>query len=565
MQQMRFSKLANFFMALAIGGFAGSAGAQSVVSADVTTPTTWGVGGVPCPIVLDGPIFVVGTKLTITPGCLLRGQPRTADFDSQNPTVGTPGTLIITQGAYLDAQGSATNPIIMTTAAVDNNNDGVPDDDDGNGNPDAWVPGDLFLDNTPGTNPLAPLNTAGGQNSGLHGGLVILGRAPTNLDDSAGVGFGKGTVEGLPVPGFAPDAATYGGYEPHDTSGIIRYFSVRHAGDEIGAGNELNGITMGGVGDGTVFEFIESYANADDGIEWFGGTVNAKNLVIAYVGDDSLDVDQGFTGTVQGAFTLSTFFNQDNGADFGTGGSGDRAGEFDGDDCPSACGIQQDFDGPDFVDTSWINTNTLFYNWTHIGNYGTANGFVNPAVSPAGANRGIQADSNWNGAVLNSIVVNLGTFPGFELSSSSFDVPDSDTRRVVASTFADTTATSGLAATALSDGDAAVAAGEYDGGSNNVDGGSTVLLVNENIYFLPKGVTSGGRGKLAGSKTANGGALGGAPIDPRPLNPLAAEVSGGVSPQGFGLDGSATYRGAFPASQPLWTDGWTTLSIGGLL
>lgn len=549
---MRLSNLAKFALALAVAGFAGSASAQSIVSTDVTTDTVWGTGGTPCPIVLDGPIFVINAKLTIQPGCVLRGQPRTAAFNAQNPTVGTPGTLVITQSGFLDAQGSATNPIIMTTAAIDNDNNGVAD-----AGPDGdlpWTPGDSFLDDTPQTNPLAPLNTAGGENSSLHGGLVILGRAPTNLDASAGAGFGKGFVEGLPVPGFAPSAANYGGYEPHHSSGIIRYFSVRHGGDEIGAANELNGITLGAVGDGTVFEFIESYANADDGIEWFGGTVNGKNLVVAYAGDDSLDVDQGFTGTIQGAFTLATFFNQDSGANFGTGGSGDRAGEFDGDDCPN-CGIQQDTDSGDFVDTSWPNTNTFVYNWTHIGNNG---GFTNPAVSPTGDNRGIQADTNWNGAILNSIVVNLGSLAGFELSSSAFDVPDAGTRLVVASTFADTAPVTGLAAAALADGDAAVAAGQFDGGSANVDGGSSALLVNENHFFDPKGVVSNGRGKLQGAKV--GGLL-----DPRPANPAAAEVSGGVAPQGFGLDASATYRGAFPASQPLWVDGWTALSMGGLL
>jgi hypothetical protein len=563
---MTSKTLAKLLVAIAAVGWTGLAQAQSVVSANVTTDTTWGTGGTPCPIILDGPIFVIGAKLTITPGCLLRGQPRTSTFDSNNPTVGTPGTLIITQGAFLDAQGSATNPIIFTTAAIDNNNDGVPDDLDSNGNPDPWTsPSDKFLDDTPKTNPLAPLNTAGGQNTGLHGGLVLLGRAPTNRDNSDGVGFGKGTVEGLPVPGFAPDAATYGGYEPHDSSGIIRYFSVRHAGDEIGAGNELNGITFGGVGDGTVFEFVESYCNADDGYEWFGGTLNANNILSIFNGDDSLDIDQGYTGVVQFVFSLATFFNQDNGAAFGTGGSGDRAGEFDGDDCAGACGIQQDLDSADFVETSWPNANAYIYNWTHIGNNGSADGFTNPATSPAADNLGIQADTNWTGAVLNSVVVNLGSLPGFSLSSSPYDVPDSDVVRIVASTFANDTAVSGLAATAVSDGDAAVAAGKYDGGSPNVDGGSTHLLVNENIYFRPRGVVSNGRGKLAGSKTNNAGALGGAKLDPRPLNPASAEMSGGVAPRGFGLDGSATYRGAFPASQPLWTNGWSTLAIGGIL
>ena len=115
----------------------------------------------------------------------------------------------MTRDGTIVANGTANNPIIMTTAAVDNNGplgagppDNVADDDDGNGFRDAWTLGDVFLDDTPTTAPLAPLNAAGGQNVALWGGLVVLGNASTNLSDPCGTGQGTCTVEGLTVPGF---------------------------------------------------------------------------------------------------------------------------------------------------------------------------------------------------------------------------------------------------------------------------------------------------------------------------------------------------------------------------
>ena len=124
----------------------------------------------------------------------------------------------------------------------------------------------------------------------------------------------------------------------------------------------------------------------------------------------------------------------------------------------------------------------------------------------------------------------------------------------MASTFADSGAPSVDCPEAITAGDAAVAAGEYDGGSANFATALGEILVEDNYFFDPQGVS----GKLLGSKV-------GAAADPRPANPTQANVSGGVRPRGAGLDASATYRGAFPASQPLWTSGWTALSQGGIL
>ena len=116
------------------------------------------------------------------------------------------------------------------------------------------MPGDAFLDDDCEQHPLAPLNALGKGNVQLWGGLVLLGEAPTNLANCAGQGNGIGIVEGMTVPGFPVADLVYGGNLPHDSSGTLRYVSVRHAGEEIGASNELNGVSLGGVGDGTVFE-----------------------------------------------------------------------------------------------------------------------------------------------------------------------------------------------------------------------------------------------------------------------------------------------------------------------
>jgi hypothetical protein len=263
------------------------ADAQTVVNSNVTANTTW--SGV---IVLEGAIFVNNNAtLTISPGTIVRGQPRTGPVIPGNPA-GTPGALIVTQSGTIIANGTPNNPIIMTTAAVDNNADGVPDDDDANGFRDPWAPGDTFYDANPKTQPLSPLNTAGGANVALWGGLVVLGFSSTNLSDPCGTGQGTCTVEGLTVPGFPVADATYGGTDDADSSGSLSFISVRHAGDEIGNSNELNGVTLAGVGTGTEFHHIEVYCNFDDGIEWFGGTVNGNQLFVVFAGDDSFDLDQ---------------------------------------------------------------------------------------------------------------------------------------------------------------------------------------------------------------------------------------------------------------------------------
>ena len=101
------------------------------------------------------------------------------------------------------------------------------------------------------------------------------------------------------MEGVSNPDAVYGGATPADNSGSIQYLQVKHPGFEIATGNELNGITLAGVGSGTTFEFVQVHNSSDDGIEWFGGTVNGRHLIVTGADDDSFDTDNGYSGANQ--------------------------------------------------------------------------------------------------------------------------------------------------------------------------------------------------------------------------------------------------------------------------
>lgn len=131
---------------------------------------------------------------------------------------------------------------------------------------------------------------------GEWGGLVVLGRAP--IGDCGDQGATGGTVQcQAPVEGTS--GSLYGGASLNDNSGSFRYLEVRFSGFQVDTNNELNGITLAGVGASTIFEFVSVHNSSDDGIEWFGGTVNTRYLVLTGNDDDDLDMDSGYTGNVQ--------------------------------------------------------------------------------------------------------------------------------------------------------------------------------------------------------------------------------------------------------------------------
>ena len=197
-----------------------------------------------------------GATLTIEAGTVIKGSAGAGSLAS---------ALVVARGGQIFANGTADAPIIMTSVA---------DNLDGNLDP-----------SSPDT-------------QGLWGGLLVLGNAPCSFEGDVV----EAQIEGIP----ADDTfGLYGGNDPSDNSGVIRYVSVRHGGAVIGENNEINGITLGGVGNGTVIENIEVVANSDDGIEFFGGTVNVTNALVWACGDDLIDIDQAYSGTVSNAIVLA--------------------------------------------------------------------------------------------------------------------------------------------------------------------------------------------------------------------------------------------------------------------
>ena len=153
----------------------------------------------------------------------------------------------------------------------------------------------IFAEGTPKapivfTGPFNASDSSAG--AGNWGGLVISGKAPLNICDDA-VPFAQ--CEDVGEGG----SGNFGGDDPNDSSGVLKYVRVQFGGFRINDEDELNGIAFQGVGDGTIVDFIQVHANEDDGVEFYGGTVNAKHVVLTNIKDDSLDWTHGWDGKVQ--------------------------------------------------------------------------------------------------------------------------------------------------------------------------------------------------------------------------------------------------------------------------
>ncbi len=191
---------------------------------------------------LNGWVYVKdGATLTIEPGTIIRG-------DKVNK-----GALIIERGGKLVAEGTAAQPIVFTSN-----------------------------------------QSAGSRDYGDWGGIILCGRAGINQPG------GEATIEG------GVGALYGGGLTPNDAdnSGSLQFVRIEFPGIAFAPNNEINGLTMGGVGSGTTLEHIQVSFCGDDSFEWFGGTVNAKYLIAFRGWDDEFDTDNGYRGKVQFAFAL---------------------------------------------------------------------------------------------------------------------------------------------------------------------------------------------------------------------------------------------------------------------
>ncbi len=273
-----------------ITGVAGLIAADVIVTDAVMqaagTDVNWSSDNI---YILDGFVFVNdGQTLTIEAGTVIKGKPGQEENAS---------ALIIARGGKIMANGTASMPIIFTAEADD----------------------------------LA--GSVADKAVGLWGGVIVLGKGATNNSTA------EKAIEGIPT---SETRGLYGA-DPviaDDNSGSMSYVSIRHGGTNIGEGNEINGLTLGAVGSGSTFSHVEVVANADDGVEWFGGAPKCDHILVAWVGDDSFDYDEGFTGMNQFMVAIQST------------DEGDRLGEHDGG--PSSNELGTPFANPVFSNVTYV-------------------------------------------------------------------------------------------------------------------------------------------------------------------------------------------------------------------
>ncbi len=453
-----------------IGGFAGvvalsiltflpmpEAGAADVeVTADISTDTTWTADNA---YLLGKPIFVVnGATLTIDPGTTIYGY--------EDVAAGTFGSLVITRGSKIMAVGTPEDPIVFTAREARER--------------------ELTL-----------------EDSSLWGGILVLGRAILNDANNPYLNpdnpmENTREVEGFPAGGDEANI-TYGGLDDEDDSGKIIYVSIRYGGFEFEQDNEINGLTLGAVGSGTEIHHVEVFSNSDDGVEFFGGTVNTHHMVMAFNEDDAFDIDQGYRGKNQ--FWLAIQKNVGNGSNHGS--------EADGGDSPDK--------------TLEPLARTRIYNATYVGS-GVGEG-------NAQDNTAFRLKDNWAGQYHNSIFM--------DFDGAAMRIDDQPTRD-----------------RANTEGDLLFAnnlwydIGSYDGTVESLTQNGTAeeiaqVSANGNTYANPY---------LGGTSRRPYGGL-----DPRPLagGPAYTTPKSAMPSDPFYVE--VDYKGAFSAEEN-WADGWTHLA-----
>ena len=428
--------------------------AQINVTADIASNTTWSASNV---YLLDGLIFVNdGATLTIEEGTVIKGK-----LQANITTGDGASALIVRRGGKILAEGSQTNPIIFTSELDDVNN-----------------PNDLTKDDR-----------------GLWGGVILLGKAVTNQPTT------ENQIEGIPTT----EDAKFGGTDDNDDSGILRYVSIRHGGFSISGipGDEINGLTLGAIGDQTVIEHIEVIANFDDGYEWFGGTVNSKYLVSAFCGDDGFDWDMGYRGKGQFWFLIQ-----------GTEEAGRGA----------------EMDGGDDNETGTPYATPYVVNATYIG----AGETTSPLPAGDGNDRALYFRDNSGGYYYSSIIT--------DFSQTGVNIED---------------LASGEDSRSRLEAGQLMLANNYwwgFGNGNTLDAIATQDFVRTHLTANNNFVQDPQLNNISRDENST--------LDPRP-SPSSPAATGAVQPNDpfFVV---VPYHGAFDPNSFLWTEGWTAISVYGL-
>ena len=261
-----------FGWTLTMGGTYNSTATERVdVEGNISADVTW----------TADKIYEINKRVTVLDGVTLTIEPGTRIEGDVQFTGADASVLMIARGRKIMAEGTAELPIIMTTT-----------DDDG---------------------------TLTAADKGKWGGLVVLGKASISAEQA------EVQIEGVDASDVN---GLYGGTADNDNSGVIKYVSLRHGGAVIdaAAGDEINGLTLGGVGSGTTIQNVEIFANKDDGVEFFGGSVNVTNILVAQVGDDAIDIDQSYKGKVTNYY-VTVDEDSDEGLEI-DGREGDALGSF---------------------------------------------------------------------------------------------------------------------------------------------------------------------------------------------------------------------------------------------
>jgi hypothetical protein len=452
------------------GGRRNIAGGTYTAASCTADPTlcNWTAGTV---YQLDGIVeFDGGAVLTIAAGTRIEG----------NSAV-SPNALYIRRDAQIFANGTASQPIIFTCT--------------------------------------------GTKQKGCWGGVAIGGNAPVNLQQSGAVAAlplgstrnpaGGGNTRILEGTDGTP--LVYGGSNPTDNSGSLRYVIIEYAGFVVGTNNELNGLTLGGVGSGTVLENIQIHGGLDDGIEFFGGTANARNLLLTANSDDGFDWSFGWQGSAQFVIVQQDSLDAEKGME----------------------GDNSEGTGATFNETP--RTNGPLYNFTLIGTLypsstsGAAGNNVNDAVHIRRGNRS---------SLVNSIIV------GFPVG---LDLDD-------AATCANAAGDPAIRNTTLID---VTVAGNADTGDPACETGVTETEVINNAVNANT-ITTGAATNLV--RAFN--------VQNPDFRPIAGSTAGTGSvaapPAGNTFIQSTTFRGAVPVATSItqnniafymgWTRGWTSAS-----
>lgn len=412
-------------------------------------------------------VYLLKGQVFVRDGQTLTIQPGTVILGEKS----SKGTLIIDRGAKIMAQGTKAEPIIMTSNQA---------------------PGD--------------------RDKGDWGGLVILGKARVNLTDPA-------------IEGITP-AVIYGGTDDNDNSGTLEFLRVEFAGIELSANNETNGITLGGVGRGTKFENIMVSYGGDDGIEWFGGSVNGKNLIVFSTWDDCFDIDNGFSGSLQ--FGLAVRYPSHA-------------------DQSESNGFEWDTDGQNNLDR--FKTSVLVSNFTVIGPGIEGNSYS------GNYKHAVDLRRNVAGNIFNSVFVGYPTAFRFNHQSALNNYIGAGAVGVIENNIFHARTTEIAVGTNVTDADALTKIKTYlTANSNTISAGTatetsaayTALGINPEILYNKKlknqyssnpnfAVTSGTL-LTKGTKFTN------------------AKIAAAEQTSKFTFDKSVNFIGAFGATD--WTDGW---------